>query len=469
MTNNLQLLPGLNKVTFQSEGKTLVGNLFLPPSFQSGMRLPGLLVAGSWTTVKEQMAGLYAQRLAAEGFATLAFDFRTFGESEGEPRQWEDPESKVQDLKNAATFLQSLPVVDDHGIGALGICAGAGYLAQAVAEDRRLKAFVTVAAWMQTPEAARMFYGGEEGVQHRLDLAHAAQEAFEKGQEAPMVPAYEPENENAAMFFEVDYYGDSERGAIASWANRFAVQGWRGWLTFDALQAAPRIEAPTLLIHSDDAALPDFVRQFHETLAGTKALHWTQGTQTDFYDQEPRVHEAIGAAAAWFRQHLATSPHRGESQTRGSDSDKLAVSDVITRMLHAIDALDRDGVRATFADRVRTDYTSLFGGEAQEQPVDDLLAGWWSLLPGFEATQHLTGPIVVDIQGSRASARCAVTGTHQLGEDSWVVGGHYQMSLLSREGSWFIEDLTLEAAFVGGQTDLPEQASERVSRGEDRI
>ena len=462
---DLELRPGLNKVTFQSAGSTLVGNLFLPPSYPSGTRLPGLVVAGSWTTVKEQMAGHYARRLAAEGFATLAFDFRYYGESEGEPRQWENPTAKVQDLKNAASFLQSLPGVDPEAIGALGVCASAGYLAHTVAEDDRFKAFATVAAWMQTPEAAQMFYGGEAGVQHRIDAADAAQQAFEQG-EVRTVPAYAPNNGEAAMFFEVDYYGDPERGAIASWANNFAVQSWRGWLTFDALEAAPRITTPTLLIHSDDAALPDFVRQFHEALPGTKALHWSQGTQTDFYDQEPQVSEAVGVAAAWFRQHLGTTSEDNQAST--GTAHETAVAEGITRMLHAIDALDRDGVRAAFADSVRTDYTSLFGGEAQVQPVDDLLAGWWSLLPGFDATQHLTGPFVVNINDTHAAARCAVTGTHRLGDQSWVVGGHYQIDLIRQADNWLIESLTLETAFVDGDSSLPEQALERVAGGNGR-
>jgi hypothetical protein len=48
---------------------------------------------------------------------------------------------------------------------------------------------------------------------------------------------------------------------------------------------------------------------------------------------------------------------------------------VLTRMLHAIDARDWDGVRAEFAEEVATDYTSLWGGEPATVSVDDLLAG----------------------------------------------------------------------------------------------
>ena len=51
------------------------------------------------TGVKEQVAGRYAERLSESGFVTLALYHRHFGESEGEPRQHEDPAKKMEDLK----------------------------------------------------------------------------------------------------------------------------------------------------------------------------------------------------------------------------------------------------------------------------------------------------------------------------------------------------------------------------------
>ena len=113
----------VKKVQFVSEGENIVGNLFFPDDFDAGKQYPAVIVSGSWTTVKEQMAGLYAEKLAKEGFITLAFDFRNFGESGGEPRFYENPQQKVADIKSAVSYLQSLPEVNADTIGALGICA----------------------------------------------------------------------------------------------------------------------------------------------------------------------------------------------------------------------------------------------------------------------------------------------------------------------------------------------------------
>ncbi|MEU0406067.1 lysophospholipase, partial [Streptomyces sp. NPDC006197] len=61
-----------SKVTFDSDGVTLTGNLYLPESVDTPGPLPGIVVAGTWTSVKELMADRYAERLAARGYAALS-------------------------------------------------------------------------------------------------------------------------------------------------------------------------------------------------------------------------------------------------------------------------------------------------------------------------------------------------------------------------------------------------------------
>ncbi len=76
--------------TFTSAGDRLRGVLYLtaePP-------VAAVVTTGPLTSVKEQATGAYALALAERGFTAVAFDHRTFGESEGEPREVENPERK---------------------------------------------------------------------------------------------------------------------------------------------------------------------------------------------------------------------------------------------------------------------------------------------------------------------------------------------------------------------------------------
>jgi hypothetical protein len=82
---------GKNKVWFLSEGTKVVGNLYLPQSYKKGDKLSAILVIGPKGAVKEQTQGIYAKKLSENGFITLAIDHRTYGESEGLPRHYENP------------------------------------------------------------------------------------------------------------------------------------------------------------------------------------------------------------------------------------------------------------------------------------------------------------------------------------------------------------------------------------------
>ncbi len=303
ITANTSFQAGMNRVIFASEGEPMVGNLYLPTSYQAADKLPVVVVTGAWTTVKEQMPAVYAQRLAERGFAAFTFDFRYWGESGGTPRQYESPAAKVQDIQNAVAFLKTLPVIHGERIGGLGICASAGYMAQAVAEDDSFKSFATVAAWLHDIESLKSLFG-ESTVNRRMELGRAARRQYEQTGEVEYVPAYAQSDVDAAMSGDVSYYASRDRGVIAEWTNRFAVMSWHEWQEFDALAIAAQVTAPTLVIHSDGSALPDNARRFYASLGGEKHLVWTEGQHLDFYDRDPQVSAAVDALVAHFQATL---------------------------------------------------------------------------------------------------------------------------------------------------------------------
>ncbi|NTW41950.1 MAG: alpha/beta hydrolase, partial [Cellulomonadaceae bacterium] len=135
----------MRSTTFDNAGITMAGNLYLPDDFDESRSYPAIVSVHPGGGVKEQTAGEYAARLAAQGYVTLAFDASHQGESGGEPRFLDVPTNRVGDTFSAIDFLTTLDYVDNDRIGVLGICAGGGIAIKASSLDRRVKAVATVA------------------------------------------------------------------------------------------------------------------------------------------------------------------------------------------------------------------------------------------------------------------------------------------------------------------------------------
>ena len=176
-------------VTFEVDGTPVAGTLYRPA--EPARR--GLVFLGPLTSVKEQVPGNYAAAMAARGFLSLAIDNRHFGESGGAPREYEVPARKAEDIRAAAAYLLASDEVDR--VGAVGICAGAGYLCPAVAEDDSLRAFATVAGFFHDAAQQREWMGG--GFDAAVERAKGAREHFETSGECEYIPAV---GEEGGMF-----------------------------------------------------------------------------------------------------------------------------------------------------------------------------------------------------------------------------------------------------------------------------
>lgn len=294
----------MKEVNFDSNNQNLVGNLYLPDNYQEGNKLPGVVVTGAWTTVKEQMPATYAEELADRGYAVLAFDFRNWGESDGNERQLENPTNKTQDIIAAANYLTTRPEVDGNRIAGLGICASAGYMADAAVQSDDIGAIALVAPWLHNQEIVNEVYGGEESVKSLIDLSQKAQAKYETTGELSLVPAASMTDENAVMY-QAPYYTEADRGAIPEYINEFNLASWEGWLTYDAIATADELNKPVKIIHSEAAAIPQGAQEFYSRLSGEKNELWLEDvSQFDFYDSPEVVTTASDAIAKYFEQTL---------------------------------------------------------------------------------------------------------------------------------------------------------------------
>jgi uncharacterized protein len=287
-----------SRFTFQSEGEALVGNLFLP----EGAEPSGVVVAvGPLTSVKEQASGTYAQAMAERGYAALAFDYRSFGESDGRPRQLENPDAHIEDIRNAASALLADERLTNLPLFGLGICFGAGPMVRSVAEDRRFRAFAGVAG-VYTDQAKNKARMGAD-YQAKIDRGLAAERRWRETGQAEMIPAVAADGGDVAMPLReaYEFYG-TPRGQVPNYVNGYAVQSLAHSVPFDARGAADVIDVPVLVVHSEQALTPDLAHAFFSAVRTPKRELWlTSQGQIDFYDDPKLIAPAADAVAALLR------------------------------------------------------------------------------------------------------------------------------------------------------------------------
>jgi fermentation-respiration switch protein FrsA (DUF1100 family) len=128
-------------VKFKSAGINCAGDLYLPPSFSSSRNYPGLVIGHGTAQTKKSLVS-QGEFFSRAGYLVLAIDYRSFGESEGEPRGQLFPLVQVEDFRNGVSFLQRTPGVDRERVGIWGTSNSGGTVIYAAAVDRRIKAVV---------------------------------------------------------------------------------------------------------------------------------------------------------------------------------------------------------------------------------------------------------------------------------------------------------------------------------------
>ena len=287
------------RITFDVDGDPVVG-ILRRPSDATPSATAGLVLLGPLTSVKEQVPGNYAEAMAARGYTTLAIDNRHFGESGGEPRQYEHPGRKAEDARAAARCLLAAGA---RRVGAVGVCAGAGYMAAAVADDPDISAFATVAGFFHDAEKQREWMG--DGFDAAIERARKARERYEETGECEHIPAVGRKGEVAMPLAEAFTYYGTDRGAVPGYENKFAVMSREHTLPWDAQKHASRIDAPTLMIHSENALSPALARKFYGALGGLKAEMWIESQgQIDFYDDAALIEPVADRLAEHFGKNL---------------------------------------------------------------------------------------------------------------------------------------------------------------------
>ena len=297
----------VERVTFNSGGLGVVGNLFMPAGKGPW---PAVTVMGPVAFVKEQAPLQYASRLVREGFAVLIFDPRYHGESAGEPRRWESRQAKVEDLRAAVSFLAGRAQVDAGRLHLLGVCQGTNWVVEAAADEPRVRSLSLVAGHYLMPETAALYLGGPENVALRIARAQESRAAFLRNGQVDYIPIVSMSDRDALLTAKPIhdfYYRWADRGPFAAhtglWENRITRMSEADIWGHRIDEQLRRLNQPVLMVHSERAATGPLIprRLFDQIASKNKQAVWLEGrNQIQFYQDPMTIDMVVPHLARFF-------------------------------------------------------------------------------------------------------------------------------------------------------------------------
>ncbi|GAB3792263.1 alpha/beta hydrolase [Dyella agri] len=304
----------MDKISIRNSNGTgivLSAVIHFPEGFDEGGKYAAVVVAHPGGGVKEQTAGLYTRKLAEAGLVTIAFDASYQGESTGEPRQLENPYVRTEDVSAVVDYLTTLPYVDEDRIGAMGICAGGGYAANAAINDRRVKAVGTVSAvnigamfrngWNNDIKDADAIPALQGGSQARTAEANGAAIV-----QIPLAPLRKEDAPNKELEEAWEYYHTPrcEYPTAPGWAT---ARSLNQIIAYDAFNKAEAFLTQPLLVIAGSVAGSKWMSDdlYRRAASRDKHFHVVEGANhMSLYDVPRYVDEAVSQLAPFFRAKL---------------------------------------------------------------------------------------------------------------------------------------------------------------------
>lgn len=248
----------IHPVSYKLQGLEIAANIYTPANYDSTKKYPALVVAHPNGGVKEQVAGLYAQQLAAKGYIVIAADAAYQGASGGLPRNVDKPANRIEDIHGMADFISQYLGVDPERLGVLGICGGGGYTLKAAQSDKRFKAIATLSLFNSGEVRRNGFQNSQIAtIQQRLNQASDARAQEAAGDEFIYVGTAIPTDAEIVKI-PTDLYREGYMYYYRTHAHpnstfKYTMSSLLSLMTFDAASNMDLLNQPLLMIAGSKA------------------------------------------------------------------------------------------------------------------------------------------------------------------------------------------------------------------------